>query len=211
MLNQPDPNNSFWKDEELISHLNDAVRIYFSEVVVINEGYFTTRTNLNIVADTDTVALPTDCFRVKNLYRTQPDGFALLPYRNDQTSGYSTQGGSGGNTYLPEYHFESNNLVLHPTPNFSETSGLKIEYVQFPTTMVDGGDSMTNQVSPVFRQLIEMYAVYRAKLKESLVNGVVMHTIPEAALANLLKLFRDSITKRSTNPTYVIPYNPEID
>jgi ethanolamine ammonia-lyase small subunit len=52
MLNQPDPNKSFWKDEELISHLNDAVRIYFSELVVINEGYSTTQ----IKAFTETIA-----------------------------------------------------------------------------------------------------------------------------------------------------------
>jgi hypothetical protein len=208
-LNQPDPTNSFWKDEELITHINDGIRLYFTEVIQNNEGYFTTTTSLNIVSGTDTVALPSDCFKVRALYKNINDGKVMLPYRNNVTEGYNTTEGNSGPNYFPYYYFQSNNLVLRPTPNFSETSGLYLEYVQFPTVLVDGGDSMTVQVSPVFKQLIEMYAIYKAKLKESMVNGVVVHKIAEEALGGLLSQFRDSIKNRSTNPTYVIPYNPE--
>ena len=211
MLNQRNPLNSFWTDEELIEYLNEGVRIYFAEVVKNNEGYFTTTSDLNIVTDTELVTLPTDCYQVKGLYKRVSGGYILLPYRNNVTEGYSDQGGTSGNNYLPYYYFRGNSLVLRPIPNFNETAGLKLEYIQFPDQMVYGGDSMTAQVSPLFKQVIEMYAVYKAKLKESLTNGIATYKPAEENLAGLAAQFKDSIQSRSKNPTSIIPWNPETD
>lgn len=209
LLNQPKESNSFWKDVELAEYLNEAVRIYFLECVMVNEGYFTTQSDLNVVADTETVALPSDCFQVKNLYKKVTNGYALLPYRNNLTEGYSTQGGSSNETYFPSYYFRGNSLVLHPVPNSAETSGLRLEYIQFPDQMVWGGDSLTAQVSPVFKQLLVIYAVYKAKLKESMVNGVNVFAIPQQHLGELYKTFKDTLSKRSKNPIYTVQFNPE--
>jgi hypothetical protein len=209
MLNQPKESNSFWKDVELTEYLNEAVRLYFLECVNANEGYFTTTTDLDITANTETVTLPTDCFQVKNLWKAVTGGFILLPYRNSVTEGYSTQGGSGTETFLPSYTFRGNSLVLHPTPNFSQTAGLKLEYIQFPDQMVWGGDSMTSQVSPIFKQLIIMYAVYKAKLRESMVNGVNTYGVAQSNLTELYTTFKNSLSRRSRNPTFTIPFDPE--
>jgi hypothetical protein len=209
MLNQPNPQNSFWKDTELTEYLNEGVRIYFGEVVQNNEGLFTTTTDLNITSGTETVALPSDFFSIKNLWKKQSGSYQVLPYRNSVDEGYPTNGATTGDGYLPSYFFRSNNIVLRPVPNFSETAGLKIEYVQFPDTMVNGGDSLTTQVSPMFKQVIETYAVYKAKLKESLVTGVQVHAAAGELLGSHVKMLRDAIANRSKNPTYVIPFNPE--
>lgn len=209
MLNSPNASNSFWTDAELADYLNDAVRLYFSEVVQLNEGQFTTQTDLNIVTDTETVALPTDCFEVKVLFKKVTNGYIALPYQPSLIDNYTTQGGTSSEAYLPAYQFRGNNLVLRPTPNFSETAGLRLEYVQFPETLVNGGDTLSTQVSPIFKELIEMYAIYKAKLKESMVNGVMMHKVPEENLAALYQNFKDSIASRSKYPQYTIPFNPE--
>lgn len=216
MLNISDPTNAFWTPEELTEYLNEAIRVYFSECVLANEGYFTTQTggsvsDLNIVANTETIALPSDCFQVKIVYKKVSDGWMKLSYRNNLTEGYTNNGGSGPDTFYPCYEFQGNNLVLRPTPNFSETGGIRLEYIYFPDQMIWGGDQLTAQVSPVFKQVLEMYAVYKAKLKESLVNGVAMHKVAEENLAALYKLFKDTITKRSRDPQYVVPFNPELD
>ena len=211
MLNQPKESNSFWKDVELTEYLNEAVRIYFVECAQANEGYFTTQTDLNVTANTETVTLPTDCFQVKNLYKKVNNAYVLLQYLNTVTEGYSTQGGPSGESYFPSYSFRGNSIVLHPVPTGSETSGLRIEYIQFPDQMVWGGDSLTAQVSPIFKQLLIMYAVYKAKLRESMVNGVNTFTIPQQHLAELYKNFKDSLTGRSKNPTYTAPFNPELE
>lgn len=211
MLNQPKESNSFWKDTELTEYLNEAVRLYFLECVLVDEGYFTTTTDLNIVANTETITLPTDCFQIKNLWKKVTNGYVLLPYRNSVTDGYSTQGGSSSEAYFPSYQFRANNLVFHPTPNFSETAGIKIEYIQFPDQMVWGGDSMTTQVSPIFKQLIQMYAVYKAKLRESMVNGVNLFAVPKSNVDELYVTFKDTIARRSRNPSYTVPFNPEME
>lgn len=213
-LNTPDPNNSLWRDDELSGYLNDAVRRYFVECVQANEGYFTVQTggsipDLNISANVETIALPSDCFDLKNVWKKVTNGFISLSYRNTMTEGYSTQGGTSSEAYLPYYTFQGNNLVLRPTPNYNETGGIRIEYTQFPTTMIYGGDSITSGVSPIFKELIVMYATYKAKLRESMVNGGTMYLIPAAQVADLYKSFNQAIVKRSKNPTYVEAWLPE--
>lgn len=211
MLNSPNPNNSFWTDRELTEWINDGIRMYFNEVIMNDEGAFETQTDLNIVTDTETVALPTDFFKLKAVYKKVNTGYILLPYRNNLTESYSTQGGTSANNYTPYYYFRGNNLVLRPVPNFSETAGLRIEYTQFPETLVNGGDALTNQLSPIFKTIVEMHAVYKAKLKESLVNGATTYTPAAQNLSALFAQFKDAISQRSKNPIFVIPFNPEAD
>ncbi len=209
LLNQLDPQNSFWKDDELTTYLNDAVRIYFLEVLHSREGYFTTTADLNIVSGTEAVSLPADCFQVRTLWKKVTNGYSPLVFGNSPTEGYSTQGGASGASYLPSYFFRGNAIILRDTPNFSETAGLKLEYVQFPDTMIYGGDVMTSQVSPMFKQLIEIYAVYKAKLKESLVSGVSVHKAAEEHLAAIYKSFQDAIAMRTQAASFVQAYSPE--
>lgn len=208
-LNSPNPANSFWTDQELTEYLNEAVRLYFAEVSHVNEGQFTTKTALNIVANTETVALPTDCFVVKALRKKSASDWLILDYVNDITNSYSTQGGSGSDTFVPYYFFRGNSLVLRPTPNFSETAGLELEYMQFPDMLAGAADSLSNQISPIFKQLIEAYAIYLAKVKESTVNGVVMHKIPQERLDMLYISFKEAVANRSRGPQYIIPFSPE--
>lgn len=207
-LNQPSSTNSFWTDAELTTYLNEGVRRCYNEIIQNGEGHFATTTTLNIVADTETIALPSDCFEVKHVWRTITNGFAHLSYRNNLSEGHATNGGSGGDTYLPDYYFRANNLVLSPTPNFSQTGGLKIEYIQFPAVMV-ALDSMTTQLSPIFKDVVEAYAVYKAKLKESHTSGVNTAALAQQTLNDLFTSMKETVTGRSMAPTAIIPFNPE--
>ncbi len=209
MLNQPNPLNSFWGDDELTSYINEAGRIYFAEVIASHpEGQFDTNTTLAITAATRTVALPADCYRVKTLYRISGSERIPLNYRQNFNNSWTTSAASSAG-YFPEYEFEGNNLVLRDTPNFTDATGLYLEYTAFPSTLVDGGDVQTARISPIFRQVIEMYAVYKAKVKESLVNGVVVHAVAKEHLNDLYVQFQAAISPRSLSPQYVQPFNPE--
>lgn len=99
---------------------------------------------------------------------------------------------------------------MHPIPNFTSTGGtFLLEYVAFPTTMITGGDSMTTGVSPVFKDLIETYAVYKAKLRESAVSGANTYSGYKDNLQDLFIAFKEAISQMSANPTYTLPFNPE--
>jgi hypothetical protein len=211
LLNQPDPNNSFWSDSELLSYLNEAVRIYFAELSDIDEGEFLTSTTLDITSGVENIDLPSDFFKVKRLFKTVTGGYVLLPYRNNLVEGYITDGGTSPEAYVPYYQFQNNQLVLRPTPNFSQVAGLKLEYIAMPYTLVDSSDQVDAQISPIFRQCVEMYMVYKAKLKESLVTGVRTHDIAQENLAILAKQFKDISALRAKAITSVVPFNPEGD
>lgn len=208
MLGEPNPTNSYWTDEELTRYLNEGIKLYFNEVIQLDQGHFTTTTTLNITANTETIALPSDCVSVVNLYKKVQDEYVLLPYRPNRTQGYSTKGGNTSTTYLPSYYFRGNNIVLRDTPEFSETAGLLLEYVQFPTIMLYGGDTLTSQVAPIFTQVVEMYGVYKAKLKESMRNGSGVHQVAESNLGTLLTQFKDAVADRARYPKSVEPFDP---
>jgi hypothetical protein len=208
MLNQPNATNSFWTDDELLTYINEGIRRYFTEVVQHMNGEFVTTATLDLTSGTDTIALPSDFFQMRALYRATPNGYTILQYRNNLTEGYATNVG-GGTGYLPYYYLQGNSIVIRPVSNFSETGAFKIEYIQFPTTMVTGGDQLTSAVSPVFKDMVETYAVYKAKLKESLTNGAVLTPAIKQNLDDLYLAFKDCMAKRSYQPTYVQQFNPD--
>lgn len=207
-LNQPSKNNSFWTDEELTMYLNDAIRVYFLEVNERSEGQFDTKVSLDLVADTETVSLPTDCFEVKALYRVFNDENKVLNYKPNIIESYGTTTSTGDSYYEPYYYFRGNDIVLRPIPGFSETGGLVLEYTQFPEVLILGSDVMPSKVSPVFKELIIMYAVYKAKIKESMVNGANTYSAAESHLADLYKTFKEDVGGRSKFPQFMRPFNP---
>lgn len=209
LLNQPNAANSFWSDADLTAYINEAIRMYFLEVTNNDEGFWTKVADFNITNGQETVALPSDCFEIKAVYKAVNNGYVVLPYRNAESDSYSTNGGLGGNTYFPSYYFREDSLVLRPVPNFDETAALRIEYIYFPDMLQNAGDTMNSNVLPIFRQLIEMYAVYKAKLKESLTNGTDMTALAQSNLGGIHKLFIDTVRNRSKYPQFIKAFNPE--
>lgn len=206
-LNQPKKENSFWSDEELTEYLNDAVRVYFLEVSERAEGQFDTVTDLNITSGTETVALPSDFFEVKALYRKTGTTYVPLNYNVNVTDAYSTEG-TGGAGYFPSYYLRGNDIVLRDVPGITETAGLKLEYTAFPETMIWGGDTLTSKVSPIFKELIVAYGIYKAKLKESMVKGGDLHVNAANHLNKLYEIFKETVGQRSKYPQFVKPWSP---
>jgi hypothetical protein len=172
------------------------------------EGQFDSRTTLDLVSGVETIALPADCFEVRALYRVQTQGNQILAYRNNITSGYDTTQSSGSDLYNPYYFFRGNSLVLRPIPGFSQTGGLVLEYTHFPETLITGLDSLTSGLSPVFKELVVAYCCYKAKLKESSVMGAATYTAIESHLANLYKVFKETVSNRSKYPQYIVSFTP---
>ena len=211
LLGQPDSTNSFWSDAELLGYCNEAVRLYFAELSDIDEGEFVNVINLDVVSGVETISLPSDFFKIRTLYKKVSQGYVLLPYRNNLTEGFTTDGGTSPESYFPYYQFRNNSICLRPFPNFSEVGSLRLEYIAMPYTLLDSSDSVDPQISPIFRACVEMYMVYKAKLKESLVTGVRTYEAAQENLALLVKQFKDISALRSKAITSVVPFNPEGD
>lgn len=210
MLNQPNAANSTWSDAQLALWINQGIQRYYSEVVQNVEGHWTKIADLDIVSNVETVDLPSDFFEIKALYKKVSDGFVVLPYQNAISSSYATiSGESGSQSYFPSYYFRENKIVLRSVPNYSETAGLRVEYIYFPDTLINAGDTLSTNIAPIFAELVEMYAVYKAKTQQSLVNGSDMAALAKENLSSLYKQFTDVIKNRSKYPTFIKPFNPE--
>lgn len=209
LLNQPQAENSRFSDAELTGYANDAVQQVFLAVNEASEGQFDKTANLSIVSGVETVALPTDCFAVKALYKIQGTVNRRLEYKNSILQDYDNNAtNSGSTTYEPYYYFRGNNLVLRPIPGFSETTSMVVEYTAYPTVLVYGGDTMDTGISPLFKELIVMYIVSKAKLKDDLSGGGNTRGPAQAYFADLYNNFKHQLMERSKGPQYVTPYEP---
>lgn len=207
-LRQPSADNSTWSDAEIIMYLNDAVRVYFLEVLKSGEGQFDATADLDLTSADDTVPMPDDCFQIKALYRKDSSTYTPLVYKNNTTVAY-TQDTAAGGMYYPYYYLRGNDIVLRPIPGFTETAGLRIEYTAFPETVIWGGDVLTSSVSPLFKEMIIFYAVYKCKLADDMVNGSNTSAPAVMHLGQLFKQFKETVSPRSLYPQFVTPFNPE--
>lgn len=165
---------------------------------------------LNTTNAVETVALPTDCFAVRGVWFQQGTINRRLEYRQNITEDYSNSSSTNGQAnYEPYYYFRGNNLVLRPIPGFTSTNGpLVVEYTAYPSLLVFGGDIMASGISPLFKELIVMYIVCKAKLKDDLSNGGNTRVPAQQQFGELFKNFRHQISERSKAPQYVTPYEP---
>jgi hypothetical protein len=209
LLNQPKAENSRYTDAELTKYANDAVKQVFGVVNKVSEGQFDKIVNLNIANGVETVALPTDCFAIKALYKVQNQVNRRLEYRSNIMMDYdNSSSNTGSTTYEPYYYLRVNNIVLRPIPGFAETNGLVLEYTAYPSVLVYGGDSLDSGVSPLFEELITTYIVYKAKLKDDLAGGGNSRQPAKEHLQDLYNNFKDQLSERSKAPQYVTVFEP---
>lgn len=208
LLNQRTEANSFWDNPELITYINDGIRTFFLEINEHAEGQFDKQVDLDIVSGVDLVALPSDFFQIKKLYIKQNTFYKVLAYDNDVTASYETAQGTAAPSYEPYYYFRGNNIVLRPVPGFNATAGLRLEYTALPDTIITGGDSLTSSISPVYKELVVLHAVYKAKCKEDLVNNSNTSQKVAALLSDSYAKFKETVGRRSKYPQSVLMFNP---
>lgn len=207
-LNQRDPDNSYWADDELTLYINDATRFYFQMLNEYAEGQFDTSTTLDLVSGTETVSLPSDFFEIKSIYYHSGDDRIVMRYANNINESYSVQN-TGTGDFIPSYYFRGNSIVLRPIPNSDKSPGLTLEYTRFPEEVIWGTDSLPSGISAPFKEMIVTYAIYKAKVKESASLGVNTYQGYLNHLDILTKQFKETATMRSKYPQFVKPFIPE--
>jgi hypothetical protein len=126
-FNQSDV-GSFIQEADIDRWANEAYMYYARKLMLTSEGYFEQTFGLDITAGTETIALPTvfdgrgKHLKTILLERCLATCRVPLQYHRRYTEANSTNGGVSGLSYLPRYKFRGNNIVLEPTPTFSETS-----------------------------------------------------------------------------------------
>lgn len=193
----------FWTDEDLNDFINQGYRYYWQWMIQAGQYITLKETNLDIVASTSTIALPSDFIKVKMLERVI-DGIQIpLDYYDRTESENYTTGVSTAN-FLYSYRLLGANLVLEPTPQESATSGLKLTYFYMMDEMDD--DSDIPLIPLLYHDLLVSYAVIQAKEKEEGLAGGGADMSPFVmTMQQQEQLFKESIEPDSLQSQFVRP------
>lgn len=143
--------------------LNDAYKYYYNRLVDAGCKRILTTDDLDLTADTETVALPSDFYFIYKLSRILTNDRIPLKYSSDLGSVKYTSGSATGDGYLPKYDVQGTNLLLNPTPAADETDALWLEYYPTITEMVGDSTTTATGFSSQWHPLIPLRAAYVIK------------------------------------------------
>ena len=196
-----DSNNIRWPLAEVTNYINQAYRFYWNKLVNASyNGILATPATLDLVAGTSTVALPSDFYKAKNIYRVLDDKSVPLDYREGFDDYIYSEYSMG--TYMPSVKIRGSNLVFNPPPQSSVTGGIMIEYWPVITELsaVTDEPAFTEQ----WQEIIPMKAALIAKAmreEEDVQNIAEMLAMEE----NMMNDSIQSMTnQRSSTDPYVI-------
>lgn len=140
---QQESTAGFLSDVEIDRWANEAYYKYAVRLMLASQGYFETTAGLDITSGQEAIALPYNFlndFSLQKMVRVErvlPTLRIPLQYRKRFDESNPTSGVASGQSFLPSYDFRGNNLILEPTPAFTElnasqTAGLRIVYAALP-------------------------------------------------------------------------------
>lgn len=138
--------------------INIAYMEYYNELVRVGHKGLLTTDDLNIVADTETVALPNDFFMIYKLSKNLTNERIPLNYSSKMQEVTYTSGAATGDCYIPDYSIQGSNIVLDPVPSTSVTDGLHLEYFPVVTAMSTSTSTPASGFSSQFHPMIPIKA-----------------------------------------------------
>lgn len=124
-------------DANFIRLISERHKQMLIELSKLKEGYGDTTASANLVNGTQTVALPTDCLRLKRAEIQYATSGTWYPVRifdiNEKSSANDTSTVAGEFSKTdPWGDIQGNNISLYPIPDASVTNGLKFWYTAVP-------------------------------------------------------------------------------
>lgn len=129
-------------DDDITRWANDAI----TNIILNNEGIYEEIKTLDVVANQQDYAMPTDLLILKaiNYQRSSATSYMHLEGYDLQKFNTWVNGWDGTNTYGPGipavYTVFKNTLKLFPIPDSSQPAGLKLFYNKLPTQLVNDTD-----------------------------------------------------------------------
>ena len=156
-----DPDGVTFQDADIDYAINQAYFKIYAAIAKVNEDFFVTTANVNIVSGTRSYSLPSDHLKTKKLEFV--DGSVQIPLKRYKRGyGLNYTGGVSFNTVssYPDYDFEGITFVLEPTPLISLTSGLKHTYYQTATKLVSSTDTINSNYKDMWSSGVTLDAAF---------------------------------------------------
>lgn len=154
-----DDNSDRYTSAIVTKFINNAYRHYYNKLVQAGyKGLLSAPAELDLVATTQTVALPSDFYKCFKLSKVQTSYRTPLQYRSNLETSVYTGGVAVGDGYKPDYDFQGTDILLQPAPSASETGALYLEYWATMTELSSGTDTVTGGFSPEWQPMIPLRA-----------------------------------------------------
>lgn len=203
-----EPTAAFWSDAELNNYINQAYFYNYMELVDAYENYFAQVVSINIVAGTDTYALPANFDKIRLLERVV-DNAVTIPLQefNRIEASNLINTFTATNLFLPTYRFSGGNFILEPMPQVSITNGLRLEYVPAPVAMAIDADQPNANFLDHWQEIIVLRAVISAKLKEEMTGNQGADLGPfQTMLTNWENKVKEALEQRTMGRRYTEPF-----
>jgi hypothetical protein len=198
---------SYWTDAELTDYINESYYYYWQWLLNARDNRALKSTTLDIVAGTAEIAVPSDYISARLIEKVEDNSTCPIQWfeRFDEPN-YT--GGSSYSNYYPNFtaRFVGTDLVLEPTPNTSETGGIKLTYYFYPAELSDDSDTPVAGFSPIYHDLIPFKAAVISKTKEESYGGGAPVGSWEYICQQKEKEFKASIELPSTQRVSVKPF-----
>lgn len=158
-----DKNAVRFTQPEAYFYLNEAYKYYFARLVSCGYGSLikSPPSSLNITANDNKVALPSDFLRVRLLERVIDA--CWYPMKYIENYNYSEDTTSAYGDEIPDYSFIGNNIVLKNTPTESVTGGLRLTYWAYATEMTTSTSTPDSGFNEQWHGMIPVLAAIYAK------------------------------------------------
>jgi hypothetical protein len=156
-LKETNASTSYWDNNFLDDLFNAQYRKRSAQLIMAFEGWFVSVVTRDITADQARYDFPNGLQRVQKMELVREDGRTVPIMRFERHRDFnpaSSNSGSSGESYLPNYRMQSNGFVLEPTPAETVTNGLQLEYAGVPTAVATATDYLHPSWPEMFEELL---------------------------------------------------------
>ena len=197
-----DPDGINFQDADVVFNINQAYRQTYQQIANLLDNEFCDVETQDITAATRSYNLPTGCYRVIRIEVIigQNTWVPIARYRRGYSPNYTGGTNIGLSYVIPTYDFESDTIVLEPTPMVTVPGALRITFQQEPELLVNLTDVIHADMKDMWIDMLVLRAARSCFGQTEAVGGIVSPEILLQRLKELEQAFLDSNSFKSLSP-----------
>lgn len=131
-----------FSDANLLFEINNSIAELYDKLVAADADYYESTHDYNIVADTASYALPSDFYKVVgvSVLRNSGEYVPIRKYNRSDRHKYSLYKYKANAREYMEYRVRGSNIIFNPTPNWTDTAGVRLFYIPAPVKFATDDD-----------------------------------------------------------------------
>jgi hypothetical protein len=178
-LHELTADKSFWSDSFIDQQINASYRRRSGQLVMAHEGFFTNTATRDLVDAQERYAWPPGFERLLKMEIIRVDGTRVPIERNERhySVNFVNAGGTGQDSYLPNYRPIGGGFVLEPPPGETVEDGVRIEFHGLPAALIADGDSWHPDFPRSFDEIVILDTTVACLDSENLMESGAVRSV----------------------------------